>query len=200
MLDAAYTSSQLRGAMLTMLGRSEGLALLDISEDGFWKSLQAVLVALPAMALSWTATGLEVAISSHMTVVGAAACRAFIDLAGWFLPVIAFALVAKRLNLAHRFVHYFVASNWASAAVSFLALPIVLLSIFAPGAQELIGIASLAFFVLTLVLSFRMTHVALAQPFAVTLAVFLALTLLTLLIVFGLQDLFGLVYPPASSG
>ena len=38
-----------------MLGKTDGIRLLDVSADGFWTSFYAMLFALPPIFLSWVA-------------------------------------------------------------------------------------------------------------------------------------------------
>lgn len=43
----------LTGAWRMMLGKTDGLRLLDLSADGFWNSFFAIVVALPPLVVSW---------------------------------------------------------------------------------------------------------------------------------------------------
>ena len=43
----------LTGAWRMMMGKPDGLRLLDISADGFWNSFFAIVVALPALIVGW---------------------------------------------------------------------------------------------------------------------------------------------------
>ncbi len=199
-LDIAYIARSLRGAWLVMLGRREGLALLDISEEGFWRSLQAALISLPVFILSWADYARELSVSVPISLGQAIWRIGLTDICAWFLPLIAFALAARRLLLSDRFAHYFVATNWASAVLIYLMLPVIALSAIAPQWGEANTLASLIYFGVSLVLTFRLTHVTLNQNWQVTLAVFLAIVLVSFIIIFGMQDLLGIAQPPASSG
>ena len=103
-LDIAYIARSLRGAWLVMLGRREGLALLDISEEGFWRSLQAALISLPVFILSWADYARELSVSVPISLGQAIWRIGLTDICAWFLPLIAFALAARRLLLSDRFV------------------------------------------------------------------------------------------------
>jgi hypothetical protein len=200
MVDGNYIATHLRGAWLTMLGRREGLALLDLSEDGFWKSLQAVIVALPPLLLSWTVTGREIAASSNLSVASAAGRLAVIDMAAWFLPLILLAYAARPLGFGDRFVTFFVANNWASAIITYLASPFDVLMLLMPSADGPILLVSLLILGTLIVFFVRLIQLTLAQSFAVTLAIFLFLLVSGFLIAGGLESAFGLVYPPAAAG
>jgi hypothetical protein len=197
--DINYVARNLRGAWLVMLGQSEGLSQLDISEDGFWRSLQAVLVSFPVLALSWAGYARELAAGAQISAGQAAWRIGLVDICAWFLPLTAFALAARRLRLSDRFVHYFVATNWASALLIYMMLPVIALNILAPQWSELNTLAPLVYFGVSLVLTFRLTRVTLNRNWQVTLAVFLAMLLLSFIVIFGLQDILGIAQPPASS-
>jgi hypothetical protein len=198
--DITYIALNLRGAWRVMLGRREGLSQLDISEGGFWRSLQSVLISFPVLILSWSGYAREIAAGAQISAGQAAWRIGLVDICAWFLPLFAFALAARRLGLAARFVHYFVATNWASALLIYLMLPVIALKALSPQWSELNSLAPLVYFGVSLVLTFRLTHVTLNQNWQVTLTVFLAMLLLSFIVIFGLQDLLGIAQPPASSG
>ena len=53
MPSAEEIITSLSGAWRMMIGRTEGLRMLDLSADGFWTSFFAIVVALPALFLGW---------------------------------------------------------------------------------------------------------------------------------------------------
>jgi hypothetical protein len=197
--DVTYIARNLRGAWLVMLGRSGGLNHLDISEEGFWRSLQSVLISFPVLILSWAGYARELAAGAQISAGQAAWRIGLVDICAWFLPLAAFALAARRLRLSDRFVHYFVATNWASALLIYMMLPVIALNMLAPQWSEMNTLAPLAYFGVSLVLTFRLTHVTLNKNWQVTLAVFLAMLLLSFIVIFGLQDLLGIAQTPALS-
>jgi hypothetical protein len=200
MVDANYIITHLRGAWLTMLGRREGLQFLDVSEDGFWKSLQAVIISLPALLLAWSTTAREIAVSSGLSVPAAVARLGVVEMAVWFLPLIALAYAARPLGFANRFVHFFVASNWATAIANYLVTPVYLLSLIAPHANNTIVLLSLALLAVIITLFVRLAHVTLEQRPAVTFAVILFMVVAALLTASGAERALGLVYPASVSG
>ena len=117
MPSAEEIQQYLYGTWRMMLGKSDGLRALDISVDGFWNSFFAIVIALPALVVNWVtiadsygdmAQNLDDRFAIFMRL-------AVIDLAAWLLPLAAFAAIARRVRLADRYVHYVVASNWATA-------------------------------------------------------------------------------------
>ena len=74
---------------------------------------------------------------------------ATVDIGAWVLPLVALALVAPRAGLGDRFVHYVVASNWASAIIAWLMLPSALLRLFLPSTDQISACVSLLLFALS---------------------------------------------------
>ncbi len=121
---------------------------------------------------------------------------AAIDLATWVLPLVALAAIAKRAGIADRFVHLVVASNWASAVIVWIMLPPSLLGLFWPAASDASMLVSLALFILSMVLSWRMTNVAIGKGPAIATAVFVGMFLVSLAVLLILQSAFGLDATP----
>ena len=188
----------LTGAWRMMMGKADGLRLLDLSVDGFWNSFFAIVIALPPLIVSWVGAANELsqlsgAFGGKLSIV---ARLATIDLATWILPLVVLAAVASRAGIADRFVHLVVASNWASALMVWIMLPPSLLRLFWPAAAEASALLSLALFMLTMVLSWRMTNVAIGRGPAVATAVFAGMFLASLVVIFVLQAAFGLSATP----
>jgi hypothetical protein len=187
----------LTGAWRMMMGKADGLRLLDLSVDGFWNSFFAIVVALPALIVGWVGVANELsqlpAFGGKLSIV---ARLAVIDLATWVLPLLVLAAVASRAGIADRFVHLVVASNWASALIVWIMLPASLLGLFWPAASDASALLSLALFMLTMVLSWRMTNVAIGKGPAVATAVFAGMFLVSLIVLFVLQGAFGLTATP----
>ncbi len=172
-----------------MLGKADGLRLLDLSVDGFWNSFVAIAVAAPAMIVGWVGianTG-ETAASRFELLLR----LAFVDIGTWILPVLALAIIAPRVGLGGRFVHYVVASNWASAIIAWLMLPGALMRLLFPAAEQASGLVSLALFFVSLVFSWRMTNQAIAKGAAMATAVFAGMFVTALIVLFALQWLVG---------
>jgi hypothetical protein len=184
----------LTGAWRMMLGKPDGLRLLDLSADGFWNSFFAIVVALPAMVVGWV--GLANELSQLPADLGGRfsifARLATIDLAAWVLPLVVLVAVAPRVGLADRVVHIVVAGNWSSAVIAWIMLPPALLNLFWPGAADTADLISLALFVASMVLSWRMTNVAIGRGPAVASAVFAGMFFLSLLVFFVMQGVLGL--------
>ena len=188
MLSADEIQSSLNGAWRMMLGKADGLRLLDLSADGFWNSFFAIAVAMPALIVGWV--GVSNAIGET------AADRfelllklALVDIGTWVLPLLALGAVAPRAGLSSRFVHYVVAGHWTGAIIAWLMLPGALLRMLFPAADQASGLLSLLLFLVSLVFSWRMTNIAIGKGAAMATAVFAGMFAVSLILLFMLEKL-----------
>jgi hypothetical protein len=196
MLSADETYASLAGAWRLMFGKTDGLRLLDLSADGFWNSFFAIVVAAPALIVGWVGIANEIgdpeAFAGRL---GMLIRLATVDIGSWVLPLVALALVAPRAGIGGRFVHYVVASNWASAIIAWLMLPSALLRLILPSTSEISSLVSLFLFALSMLLTWRMTNASIGKGAAVGTAVFVGMFIGSLLVLFGLQMLLGIDIP-----
>ncbi|ESX81065.1 MULTISPECIES: hypothetical protein [unclassified Mesorhizobium] len=196
MLSADETYASLAGAWRLMLGKADGFRLLDLSADGFWNSFFAIVVAAPALIVGWVGIANEIGDPDAFVGRFSMLIRlATVDIGAWVLPLIGLALVAPRVGVGSRFVHYVVASNWASAIIAWMMLPSALIRLFLTSANEVSGLVSLLLFALSMVLTWRMTNVAIGRGAAVGSAVFAGMFVASLIVLFGLQALLGISVP-----
>ncbi|TIQ90884.1 MAG: transporter, partial [Mesorhizobium sp.] len=173
MLSSDETYASLKGAWRLMLGKADGLRQLDLSADGFWNSFFAIVVAAPALIVGWVGLANEIGDPNAFAGRFSMLIRlATVDIVVWVLPLVGLALVAPRAGIGGRFVHYVVASNWASAIIAWLMLPAALIRLFLPSTNEFAVLASLLLFALSMILTWRMTNVAIGRGAAVGSAVF----------------------------
>lgn len=203
MLSVENIQQYLIGAWRTMNGKVDGMRMLDLTADGFWNSFYAIVVGLPAMIVSWLGIALEIEQASDadsFSRVGMMARLAVVDLGAWLLPLVALAAVASWVGVADRFVHYVVASNWASAIIVWLMLPPSLLRITAPDLSGVSALLSLLIFLASLVLTWRMTNVAIGKGAAVATAIFVGMFVVSLVVLFALQGMLGISVPDQVPG
>ncbi|RWM27249.1 transporter [Mesorhizobium sp.] len=201
MLSADETYASLAGAWRLMFGKADGLRMLDLSADGFWNSFFGIVVALPALIVGWVGIANEIGDPNAFAGrLGMLLKLATVDIGSWVLPLVALALVAPRAGIGGRFVHYVVASNWASAIIAWLMLPSALLRLFLPSTNEVSGLVSLLLFALSMVLTWRMTNATIGKGAAVGTAVFAGMFVASLLVLFGLQALLGIDIPNGARG
>ncbi|MER8436432.1 transporter [Mesorhizobium sp. M1312] len=196
MLSSDETYASLTGAWRLMLGKADGLRQLDLSADGFWNSFFAIVVAAPALIVGWVGLANEIGDPNAFAGRFSMLIRlATVDVGAWVLPLVGLALVAPRAGIGGRFVHYVVASNWASAIIAWMMLPAALIRLFLPSTNEFAVLASLLLFALSMILTWRMTNVAIGRGAAVGSAVFAGMFVASLVVLFGLQALLGIGAP-----
>ncbi|TIP74102.1 transporter [Mesorhizobium sp.] len=196
MLSSDETYASLNGAWRLMLGKADGLRQLDLSADGFWNSFFAIVVAAPALIVGWVGVANEIGDPNAFAGRFSTLVRlATVDIVVWVLPLVGLALVAPRAGIGARFVHYVVASNWASAIIAWIMLPAALIRLFLPSANEFAVLASLLLFALSMILTWRMTNVAIGRGAAVGSAVFAGMFVASLVVLFSLQALLGIGAP-----
>lgn len=182
------------GAWRLMMGKPDGIRLLDISADGFWNSFFAIVVALPVLVVGWVAVAND--LSQNPDIAGGRFSIflriGLADLGAWVLPLAALALVAKPVGIAGRFVPYVVATNWGSALVLWFMLPPGLLRLFVPTAGDAASVISMVLFLIAMVLFWRLTNAALGRGPAIASAVFVGMFAVSLVVLFSLKALFGI--------
>ncbi|UVK55693.1 transporter [Mesorhizobium sp. AR02] len=196
MLSADETQASLIGAGRLMLGKVDGLRLLDLSADGFWNSFFAIVVAAPALIVSW------VGIANQFGDPNAFAGRFSMlirlcgtDLGSWVLPIVGLAFIAPRVGIGGRFVHYVVAYNWATAITAWIMLPASLLSLFVPVTDQIVTAMILILFLLSEVLLWRVTNAAIGKGAAIATAVFFGMLIASQTVQYALQLLLGITMP-----
>ena len=116
-----YIRDNLAGALEIMLGRPEGLARLDLSLEGFWRSFAAFVLVLPFALLALVSQGRLAALDERRKSCGRRprsrrrAGDRFWSTGSPFRCV--FALIARPLGLGPRYVPFIVARNWAAVAI-----------------------------------------------------------------------------------
>ncbi len=197
MPSAAAIQQYLLGAWRLMFGRADGMRLLDTSVDGFWDSFWAIAFAFPALALGWAAFASDMPADVYGSRPSIILRLLVTDLAEWLVPIAGLAVVARPLGIADRFVHYVVASNWATALVVWLTLPLPLLRFAMPGGGELLTAISLCVFIATLVLSWRLTNASLNKGPGVATAVMAGVLAFSIFLSLWLETALGLYVAPA---
>lgn len=193
MITADEIQSGLSGAWRLMMGKADGVRQLDLSADGFWNSFFAMLVALPPLFVMWTSFAIDSApaASAFGPRLWLLFRLALVDFGAWVIPLIVLGLLATQAGIRDRFVHYVVATNWASAISAWMILPPVLLDRFFPAAAEFWSVLSLCVFIVFLVLLWRLTNAVLDKGPAVATSIFAGMTVLSVALTFLLSAAFG---------
>ncbi|MEK1890625.1 MAG: hypothetical protein AAAB35_24275 [Phyllobacterium sp.] len=180
-----------------MNGHADGLDMLDFSEDGFWQSFHAITISLPPLILGWIIfandmIALRPETGNRFSIMGRVA---FVDLAAWIVPLIVLALSARRLGLSKRFSPYVVASNWGTAIGAWLMVPATIVRVIVPDWPGFTTALSLLLYAGIMLLTYRLTHVALKKSYAYTAAFFVVLIIGSLFLMVVLQGLLGISLP-----
>jgi hypothetical protein len=194
MLAANEVQNSLWGAWRLMTGRADGLRLLDLSVDGFWNSFFALVVALPPLLVSWTSFANQISPGPELFAerLGLMPRLAIIDFCTWVVPFVGLAAIAKYAGLSGRFVHYVVAINWANAIIAWMMVPPALISLFFPSASDMASFISLAIFLVSMLFTWQLTNATLNRGPAIATAVFVAMFLVSVVVLVILQSAFGL--------
>jgi hypothetical protein len=184
----------LAGAWRMMTGRRDGLLLLDLSADGFWNSFYAIAVATPPLFVGWVGYADSIAgdTESSMSRVVMLVTLAFIDIAGWIIPLVLLAIAARPAGIADRFAAYVVVSNWGTVITAWMALPAGLLRLLVPDSPDVAVSVGVVIFLVTLVLSWRLTNAAINKGPAIATGVFVAMVMASIATVLFLQSFFGI--------
>lgn len=187
------------GAWRMMLGKKDGLDHLDVSAEGFWQSFYAILVAIPPLLAGWVAYAADLTAGSEdaglrFSIVFRAAV---IDLLAWIVPIVVLGFVAKRVGIAKRFAPYVIASNWGSALLAWVFAPVTLLQLFFPGRNDATTLLAIIVFGTSIVLSYRLSHVALQRPHSFAMPFYACVFFGSLFITLLLQQAFGIGFEAA---
>lgn len=149
----------LHGVILLACNRKDGFLWLDISADGFWRSFWAIVYAAPALAVSWASYRtlyLQSAANDQETAgIGFIASLALIDVVSWIAPLVVVGFAARPLAIERHFARFVVATNWLGALTAYaLAVP-SLLRLVVSDTSIVITLASLAVFIATILLLYR---------------------------------------------
>lgn len=182
--------SSVQGAWRLMLWDRDGLDSFEMTIDGFWRSFYAPLAALPPAILVYLA---HLAMTTETAVLNpdaglpeapATSVYLAIKVTAYISEVVFFpllmVLVARRAQLAARYVPFIIAWNWVNALIIFLlAIPHLL---YLSGAIGLVSIFGLQVIILglSILCLYYTTWAALETPPLV------ASIILALSIIFGL--------------
>ncbi len=133
----------LRGLWLLVLGKSEGMQLLDISERGMWRSFYAALWCLPSMALSWYWWH-EAYLKGLPEGAGTGGIfffrLAMVDAICWMVPLILIGLLLILFGLREKFAAIIIITNWLSLPFSYAYSALILLALFIPALTALVAL------------------------------------------------------------
>ncbi len=186
------------GIYLLARNRPEGFKWLDISADGFWRSFWAIVYAAPALAVSWASYRtlfLQASGDGVMAGPGFVLRLALVDAITWIAPLVLVGIAARPLGIERNFGRFVIATNWLGTVTSYaMAVPAVLRMISA-GLSPVVALASLAVFVGSILLLYRVTRLSLDGDGMTAAVVTIATFVLSFAATGILQQVFGIAMP-----
>ena len=183
MLDAAEITRSLRGALLIFRGRSDGLRLLDVTVDGFWRSFGAILVAAPFYAADVIVDRATRSSAGETPDAVFFSVRALAYLVDWFAFPLVIALLARPFGLGRNYVPYIVAYNWTSVVIVALFAPVSVLTSVGAISPRTAGLLGLVLLIIAAHYRFTVARLALQVPAATALGLVILELVLSLVIV-----------------
>ncbi|ALN71997.1 MULTISPECIES: hypothetical protein [unclassified Aureimonas] len=180
------------GAARLMAGRRDGLALLDLSADGFWRSFAALVVALPPTVLAWLEyeTVERPPFSPHPGRLAIYGAHALADVTAWLLPILLLASFARPLGFSRKMVPLVVATNWGGALLAWIFSPFFVLLLLA-GSSDVTALIGLFVAIASIVLTVRLVANATVTELPLSVAIVTMMVFVSLLSYAAVSDLFG---------
>ncbi|MDM7852192.1 hypothetical protein [Pseudochrobactrum kiredjianiae] len=185
----------------TMTGHPEALNDLNTDADGFWRSFYAILIAIPPMLIGWVEIAARLTENTEDS--GETALRLIntaklgaVDMVVWLLPLVIIGFLSRSLGLERRFSTYVVATNWATALFAWVYAPLSFLNLLLPDLSAVFAGIGFGLFLVTLLLSYRLTRAALQRPHSFAAPFFVSVILGSIMLTIILQNLAG--FMPAS--
>ena len=182
----------------TMTGHPEALNNLNTDADGFWRSFYAILIALPPMLIGWVELAARLTGGSDETALRLINTfkLATIDITVWLVPLVIIGFLSRSLGLERRFSTYVVATNWTSALFAWIYAPLSFLNLLLPDLSAVFAGIGFGLFLVTLLLSYRLTRAALQRPHSFAGPFFVSVIVGSIMLTIILQNLAG--FMPAS--
>ena len=164
----------LSGAWAVMRGRPEGLARLDLSVEGFWRSFGAIVLVLPFAVLAWLSQSMfpPAPGESPAELTGAAITLQGIGLlVDWLAFPLVFAVLARPVGLSGRYVPFIVTRNWATVLISAGVAAVHALHLLGLLSSDLVPLLLLVAFGVNLRFAYVIARIALQAPISLALPI-----------------------------
>jgi|tagenome__1003787_1003787.scaffolds.fasta_scaffold20498698_2 hypothetical protein len=119
-----------QAALLLARGETRGMALLDLSVDGFWRSFAAAVIVAPAYLLVLLDQYRLLGWPEHVW--GTVAAETTSYLLGWVSFPLAAIPLTRLLGLSGRYVPLVIANNWSTVVQVALYTTVVLVGMILP--------------------------------------------------------------------
>lgn len=191
MIDGAEIRRSLIGSWRLLLGDARGMAFLDTSIEGFWRSFAVMILCLPMPLVELAAQRLLPAAErvDPSVMQGPLYWIAGLVAYGlsWVVYPVLLVLLAKPLGISRSYVPYMVARNWSTpigVAPSFVFTLLFVTGLLPPAGLGPLNLAALGF---GIYYAWRVTGIACAAPPGVTGGL-VALDFLVSLVVYTAAD------------
>ena len=184
----------LTGVYLLLKQKPEGFGWLDLTVRGFARSFWAFLWCLPAFAVIWASWRLYYLAS--MPADTPAGLTFFvkllaIDVAGWLLPLLLLAALARPLGYAQYLATVVTASNWIAIPFAYAAALPFALTLVLPTSAPFAGLLLYAVFGASVVLQFRLVWMCVGRQTLLAAAMTAIFVLPPMIVGQELQRLLG---------
>lgn len=153
----------LAGLFYLILGRRDGLRLIDVSSDGFWRSFGAFAWAWPVQIFLWTGMWRSVPETrpdSLGETLGFFVVASGFDLASWVIPAMLLLAVSQLFGLSAKFSRLVVVTNWFSLLSAYIGFFPAALRYLAPLPDGANALMSLAVYGTVIWLYFRVIRIS----------------------------------------
>jgi hypothetical protein len=160
----AEAGRSLAGLFYLTLKRPEGLKLLDVSPDGFWRSFGAFVWAWPVQCFLWTGmwrAAPDTRPEAAGDYLGFFVTSTGFDVVAWVLPAVLLLVVTQLFGLADKFSRLVVINNWFGLFSAYIGFFPAALRYLAPLPDGLSTMISFAVYIVVIGLYFRVTRIAL---------------------------------------
>ena len=183
----AYVRENLAGAWEVMLGRPQGLARLDTSIEGFWRSFGVIVLVAPLALLSFLSEEPPAVEGAQVTApTGSLPLFAVAVMFDWVSFPLIFTFVARAFDLGSRYVPFIVARNWSSVIVGAMVAVLDVLYLFGIVPSAVMPFAVLG----ALAVALRFSYVIARTVLGVSMAVALPIVVLDYLVSLTIWSLF----------
>ena len=184
----------LKGIYLLLKQKQEGFGWLDLTARGLVRSFWAFVWCLPAFAVIWASWRLYYLAS--MPAQTPASVNFFIkllviDVAGWLLPLVLLAVLARPLGYGKYLAMVVTASNWIAVPFSYAAAVPFALTLVLPASAPFAGLLLYAVFGASVVLQFRLVWMCVGKQSLLAAAITAIFVLPPMIVGQELQSILG---------
>ncbi|MEE9314498.1 MAG: hypothetical protein V3V02_07595 [Rhizobiaceae bacterium] len=185
----------LGGVVDVMVGRASGLSRIDLTNGGFWISFLGLALAGLVDASAYSITYAAHQFISQPTKLWFVFASLLIALIGYGASILALYLLCRAPNEQANFIAAIITNNWASAVVSVITFPLVILSTLIGSSEQFWGMVSVVLLGVMIAAGTNILRFSLQIPIGRALIYFAVTTMISIICVQGLTQLAGFASP-----